>query len=151
MFDYDQDGWPGLLVANDTPPNKLYRNLRNGKFKDVAVEAGLAFSTEGKARAGMGVDSGDFDGSGKPGVAITNFDNEMIGLYGATAPGVFDDVSIPSVIAAASRNTLRSRYHHLDRAPRNHQGKTALESHTTAKAPPNERRPPTPPPLATNG
>src|SRR5256884_8709774 len=80
MFDYDQDGWPDLVVANDTQPNKLYRNLRNSKFKDVAVEAGLAFSTEGKARAGMGVDTGDFDGSGKPGVAITNFDNEMIGL-----------------------------------------------------------------------
>jgi len=85
MFDYDQDGWPDLLLANDTQPNKLYRNLRNGKFKDVAVEAGLAFSTEGKARAGMGIDTGDFDGSGKPGVAITNFDNEMIGLYRATA------------------------------------------------------------------
>src|ERR1700704_4764144 len=106
MFDYDQDGWPDLLVANDTQPNKLYRNLRNGKFKDVAVEAGLAFSTEGKARAGMGVDTGDFDGSRKPGVAITNFDNEMIGLYRATAPGVFDDVSIPSGIGEASRNTL---------------------------------------------
>ena len=84
----------------------MYRNLRNGKFKDVAVEAGLAFSTEGKARAGMGVDTGDFDGSGKPGVAITNFDNEMIGLYRATAPGVFEDVSIPSGIGTASRNTL---------------------------------------------
>ena len=106
MLDCDQDGWPDLLVANDTQPNKLYRNLKNGKFKDVAVEAGLAFSTEGKARAGMGVDAGDFDGSGKPGVAITNFDNEMIGLYRATAPGVFDDVSIPSGIGAASRNSL---------------------------------------------
>src|SRR5260370_2088305 len=66
----------------------------------------MAFSTEGKARAGMGIDTGDFDGSGKPGVAITNFDNEMIGLYRATAPGVFDDVSIPSGSGAASRNTL---------------------------------------------
>src|SRR5213079_764556 len=106
MLDCDQDGWPDLLVANDTQPNKLYRNLRNGKFKDVAVEAGLPCSTEGKARAGMGVDTGDFDGSGKSGIAITNFDNEMIGLYRATAPGVFDDVSIPSGIGAASRNTL---------------------------------------------
>jgi len=64
MLDYDQDGWPDLFVANDTQPNKLYRNLHNGKFKDVAVEAGLAFSSEGKARAGMGVDTGDFDNSG---------------------------------------------------------------------------------------
>ncbi len=106
MFDYDQDGWPDLLVANDTQPNKLYRNLRNGKFMDVAVEAGLAFSTEGKARAGMGVDVGDFENSGRPGVAITNFDNEMIGLYRASATGVFDDVSIPSGVGAPSRNTL---------------------------------------------
>ena len=87
MFDYDQDGWPDLLVANDTQPNKLYKNLRNGKFKDVGVEAGMAFSTEGKARAGMGVDTGDFENSGKAGVAITNFDNEMIGLYHSTVAG----------------------------------------------------------------
>jgi hypothetical protein len=106
MFDYDQDGWPDLLVANDTQPNKLYRNLKNGKFKDVAVEAGLAFSTEGKARAGMGVDIGDFENSGKLGVAITNFDNEMTGLYRVSAPGVFDDISMLSGIGSASRNTL---------------------------------------------
>jgi enediyne biosynthesis protein E4 len=111
MFDYDQDGWPDLLVANDTQANKLYRNLRNGKFKDVAIEAGLAFSTEGKARAGMGVDTGDFENSGKPGVAITNFDNEMIGLYHATAAktsgaGTYDDVAVASGLGAASRSTL---------------------------------------------
>jgi hypothetical protein len=106
MFDYDQDGWPDLLVANDTQPNKLYKNLRNGRFKDVAVEAGLAFSTEGKARAGMGVDTGDFENSGRPGVAITNFDNEMIGLYRSSATGTFDDIAIPSGLGAASRSTL---------------------------------------------
>jgi hypothetical protein len=111
MFDYDQDGWPDLLVANDTQPNKLYKNLRNGKFKDVGVEAGLAFSTEGKARAGMGVDTGDFENSGKAGVAITNFDNEMIGLYhfaGARAgdAATYDDIAIPSGLGAASRSTL---------------------------------------------
>jgi enediyne biosynthesis protein E4 len=106
MFDYDQDGWPDLLVANDTQPNKLYKNLRNGKFKDVAVEAGLAFSTEGKARAGMGLDTGDFENSGKPGVAITNFDNEMIGLYRASDSGNYDDVSMLAGTGAASRNTL---------------------------------------------
>jgi enediyne biosynthesis protein E4 len=106
MFDYDQDGWPDLLVANDTQPNKLYRNLGNGKFKDVAVEAGLAFSAEGKARAGMGVDIGDFENSGKPGIAITNFDNEMIGLYRAVRPGVYDDISVAAGIGLPSRNTL---------------------------------------------
>jgi hypothetical protein len=106
IFDYDQDGWPDLLVANDTQPNKLYRNLRNGKFKDVAVEAGLAFSTEGKARAGMGVDTGDFDNSGRSGIAITNFDNEKIGLYRAASPTSFDDISQSAGIGGPSRNTL---------------------------------------------
>ena len=106
MFDYDQDGWPDLLVANDTQPNKLYRNLGNGKFKDVAVEAGLAFSTEGKARAGMGVDVADFENTGKPGIAITNFDNEMIGLYRAVRPGSYDDISIPSGVGLPSKSTL---------------------------------------------
>jgi len=106
MLDYDQDGWPDLLVANDTQPNKLYRNLHNGKFKDVAVEAGLAFSTEGKARAGMGVDVGDFDNSGQPGIAITNFDNEMIGLYHSVKAGVYDDVATAAGIGGASKSTL---------------------------------------------
>jgi enediyne biosynthesis protein E4 len=106
MLDFDQDGWPDLLVANDTQPNKLYKNLRNGKFKDVAVEAGLAFSTEGKARAGMGVDAADFENSGKPGIAITNFDNEMIGLYRAVGTGTYDDISVAAGVGLASKNTL---------------------------------------------
>jgi len=106
MFDYDQDGWPDLVVANDTQPNKLYKNLRNGKFKDVAVEAGLAFSSEGKARAGMGIDIADYENSGKPGVVITNFDNEMVGLYRAAGNGNFDDVALASGVGAASKNTL---------------------------------------------
>jgi enediyne biosynthesis protein E4 len=106
MFDYDLDGWPDLLVANDTQPNKLYKNLQNGKFKDVAVEAGLAFSSDGKARAGMGVDTGDFERSGKSGVAITNFDNEMIGLYRSVKAGVYDDVSMAAGIGLASKNSL---------------------------------------------
>ena len=105
MLDYDQDGWPDLLVANDTQPNKLYRNLHNGKFKDVAVEAGLAFSTEGKARAGMGVDAADFDNSGKTGIIITNFDNEMLGLYRASTKG-YDDIAIETGLGSASKNTL---------------------------------------------
>ena len=106
MFDYDQDGWPDLLVANDTQPNKLYRNQRNGTFKDVAVEAGIAFSADGKARAGMGLDVGDFDNSGRPGVAITNFDNEMIGLYRADSSGNFTDVAVQSGIGLPSKTTL---------------------------------------------
>ncbi len=106
MLDFDQDGWPDLFVANDTEPNKLYRNLRNGKFKDAAVEAGLAFSADGKARAGMGVDVGDFENSGRPGIAITNFDNEMVGLYRSPSAGQFDDVSLAAGVGGPSKTTL---------------------------------------------
>ena len=95
-----------MLVANDTQPNKLYRNQRNGKFKDVAVDAGIAFSSEGKARAGMGVDVADFTNSGIPGVAITNFDNEMIGLYQASGDGNYADVATRSGVGLASKDKL---------------------------------------------
>lgn len=106
MFDYDQDGWPDLLVANDTQPNKLYENQRNGTFKDVGVEAGIAFSAEGKARAGMGVDVGDFDNSGHDGIAITNFDNEMIGLYRSDGHGNLTDVAVQTGVGLPSKTTL---------------------------------------------
>src|SRR5262249_14148741 len=107
MLDHDQDGWPDLLVANDTQPNKLYRNMRNGTFKDIALEAGVAFSADGKARAGMGVDAADFENSGSAGLAITNFDNEMIGLYRKkTSSSVYEDLATKSEIGLLSRHTL---------------------------------------------
>ena len=106
MLDYDQDGWPDLLIANDTQPNKLYRNAHNGTFKDVAVEAGIAFSADGKARAGMGVDAADFDNSGTTGIAITNFDNEMIGLYRALGNGTYEDIATQSGVGLPSKTTL---------------------------------------------
>src|SRR5207244_1933684 len=106
MLDVDQDGWPDLFVANDTQPNKLYRNQRNGTFKEAAVEAGLAFNRDGKARAGMGVDAGDIDGSGAPAVAVTNSDNEMIGLYRPVRAGAYEDAAMTAGVGAASRNTL---------------------------------------------
>ena len=105
MLDDAQSGFPDLLVANDTQPNKLYRNQRNGTFKDSAVEAGLAFSAEGKARAGMGVDVADFKNSGHAGVAITNFDNEMTGLYELSGK-TYEDVAAQSGVGLASKNSL---------------------------------------------
>jgi hypothetical protein len=105
LFDENRDGWPDLLVANDTQPNKLYRNQRNGTFKDAAVEAGLAFSTEGKARAGMGVDRADFENSGTPGVAISKFDTAGFGLDRLTGKA-FEDIAPQSGVGIASRNSL---------------------------------------------
>ena len=106
MLDYDQDGWPDLIVANDTQPNKLYRNNRNGTFKEVGVESGIAFSTDGKARAGMGVDVADFNNSGAAGIAITNFDNEMVGLYRASGKGAYEDVALPAGVGLPTKTML---------------------------------------------
>ncbi len=106
LIDADNDGWLDLFVANDTQPNKLYRNQRNGTFKDIALERGVALSADGKARAGMGVDSGEFDRSGRPGLAVTNFDNEMIGLYRPQPTGVFEDVARRAGVGFASLNRL---------------------------------------------
>ena len=106
VFDYDHDGWPDLVVANDTQPNKLYRNLRNGTFEEIGVRAGIAFSEDGKARAGMGIDAVDFDNSGNAGIVITNFDDEMIALYRAGAGGGFSDVAMKTGIGQVSRNSL---------------------------------------------
>jgi hypothetical protein len=105
-IDVDRDGWPDIVVANDTQPNKLYRNLRNGTFEEIGVRSGIAFSEDGRARAGMGLDAADFENSGASGLAITNFDNEMLGLYRAGQGGAFTDIAIPSGTGAASRNTL---------------------------------------------
>ena len=106
LIDDTGDGRLDLVVANDTQPNKLYRNLGEGRFREVGVEAGVAFNLEGRARAGMGIATGDFDNSGRAGIAVTNFDQEMIGLYRAQAPGLFEDVAMRTGVGAASRSRL---------------------------------------------
>ena len=81
LVEYDADPWPDVFIANDTQPNKLYRNNGNGTFTELGLKAGLALSEEGRARAGMGVDAADVDNSGTTTVVITNFSGEMLGLY----------------------------------------------------------------------
>jgi hypothetical protein len=106
MLDFDRDGWPDLFVANDTQPNKLYRNRGDRTFQEVGVQAGLAFSEDGRARAGMGTDAADFDNSGAPSLVVTNFSGEMLGLYSPVRPGVYADRAPGSELGKASRSTL---------------------------------------------
>jgi enediyne biosynthesis protein E4 len=106
VLDYDNDAWPDLLFSNDTQPNKLYRNNGNGTFTERAVVAGVAFSEDGVARAGMGVDAGDYDHSGYPSVLITNFANQMLSLYHNEGKGLFVDEAPRSEIGRASLLTL---------------------------------------------
>lgn len=106
LLDYDQDGWPDIFIANDTQPNKLYRNGRNGTFTELGLKAGLAFSEEGRARAGMGVDASDLDNTGRPAVAVTNFSGEMLGLYTPQGDGQYIDRAPRSDVGRATRQTL---------------------------------------------
>jgi enediyne biosynthesis protein E4 len=106
VLDYDQDGWPDLLLSNDTQPNKLYHNNANGTFTEKAVVAGVAYAEDGVARAGMGVDAADYDHSGYPSLLITNFSNQMISLYHNEGKGLFVDEAPRSDIGRASLLTL---------------------------------------------
>lgn len=106
VLDYNGDGWPDLLLANDTEPNKLYQNMGNGTFKERGVTAGVAYSEDGVARAGMGVDAADYDGSGRPSVVITNFSNQMLSLYHNEGNGLFVDEAPQTTIGRDSLLTL---------------------------------------------
>ena len=106
LLDYDQDGWPDIFIANDTQPNKLYRNKGNGTFVELGLTSGLAFSAEGRARAGMGVDATDLDNTGRPVLAVTNFSGEMLGLYTPLGDGQYVDQAPRSDIGRATRQTL---------------------------------------------
>ncbi len=106
VLDFNVDGWPDLFVANDTQPNKLYRNSKDGRFVEEGLEAGVAFSEEGVARGAMGVDAADYDRSGRPHLLVGNFSNEMLALYHNEGSGVFVDEAPASSVGRASLLTL---------------------------------------------
>jgi enediyne biosynthesis protein E4 len=106
ILDANQDGWPDILVSNDTQPNKLYINNGNGTFTEKGIPSGIAYSEDGVARAGMGVDAADYDRSGYPSVLITNFANQMLGLYHNERTGLFIDEAPNSEIGRATLLTL---------------------------------------------
>ncbi len=106
LLDFDNDGDLDLFGANDTQPNRLYRNNGDGTFTDVALSAGVAFNEAGVARAGMGVDAADYDGSGRQSLVIGNFTNEMIALYSNEGNGLFVDEAPGSTVGKASQLTL---------------------------------------------
>jgi hypothetical protein len=106
VFDYNGDGWPDIFVANDTQPNKLYRNNKNGTFTEEGMSAGVAFGEDGVARGAMGVDSGDYDRSGRAHLLVGNFSNQMLGLYHNEGTGLFVDEAPTSTVGRASLLSL---------------------------------------------
>ena len=104
--DYDNDGDPDLFVANDTSPNCLYRNNGDGTFTDVAVEAQVAFSEDGREQAGMGVELEDLDNDGWLDIMVTNFSDDYNTLYRNAGKGYFRDDSHRAGLVADSWRDL---------------------------------------------
>jgi hypothetical protein len=105
VLDVEGDGWPDLAVASDTQPNLLFVNRGDGSFEEIGAAAGVAFSETGVARGGMGIDAADYERSGRPGLVIGNFANEMVALYRNLGDRLFADVAPADPIG---RSTLLS-------------------------------------------
>ena len=94
--DFDNDGWPDIYVANDSTASALYQNQKNGKFVDIAVEAGCALSADGKPQAGMGVSAADYDLDGNLDIVKTNFAGDTPTLYHNVGGALFEDATFPA-------------------------------------------------------
>ncbi len=106
--DLNGDGRMDLFVANDTVANFLYMNRGNGKFEETGFTAGVAYSEDGRARSGMGVDAADFNNDGAMDLFVANIDEEIFSLYAndGTSKGgdvTFEDLSMPVGIGMATR------------------------------------------------
>ena len=101
-LDYDKDGCLDLAVANDSSPTLLYHNNCKGGFTEVGIEAGVAYSSDGREQAGMGIDSADYDRDGWPDIVKTNFSDDTNNLFHNDHNGEFTDVAGPAGIGAIS-------------------------------------------------
>jgi hypothetical protein len=106
--DLDGDGWIDLVVANDTVPNFVFMNQRNGTFKEIGAVSGVAFDSYGNTRGAMGIDAADYRNDGKLAIGIGNFANEMTALYvQQNTATTFSDEAITEGIGPGSRRLLK--------------------------------------------
>ena len=101
--DFDNDGFTDIYVANDSTASTLYHNQKNGTFVDVSVEAGCAFSADGKPQAGMGVSAADYDGDGNIDILKTNFAGDTPSLYRNRGNNSFEDTTYTAGLGANTR------------------------------------------------
>ncbi len=103
VSDFDNDGWPDIYVANDSTSSALYRNNHDGTFTDIAIEAGVAYSADGKPQAGMGVSAADYDGDGRLDIVKTNFAGDTSSLYRNLGNNFFEDTTFQSGLGRNTR------------------------------------------------
>jgi hypothetical protein len=101
--DVNGDGWMDLFVSNDTVANFLFTNRGGGKFEETGFAAGVAYSDDGRARSGMGVDAADFNDDGWIDLFVANIDEEIFSLYQNNRDGTFDDMAMPLGIGMSTR------------------------------------------------
>lgn len=112
--DVNDDGWTDLFVARDASPNLLLINQHNGTFKDVALDAEVALSADGNARAGMGVDAGDVNGDGRPDFIVTDFNDETHALFLNEAKFPYREWTRESGLAALTHSFVGWGAHFID-------------------------------------
>ena len=103
VFDFDNDGWPDIYVANDSTSSALYKNNHDGTFTDIAIETGVAYSADGKPQAGMGVSVADFDCDGNFDLVKTNFAGDTTSLYRNLGGGAFEDQTFQAGLGKITR------------------------------------------------
>lgn len=101
-FDYDNDGWQDVFIANDSMPNFLFHNNHDGTFREVAYSAGVAVGMDGQFEAGMGVDAADTAGTGYLDLIVTHLDMQLARLYRNLGDGTFDDATLRSKLGYAT-------------------------------------------------
>lgn len=104
--DYNSDGYPDIFVANDAVPDFLYRNNGDGTFTDVAIATGVAYNSEGRATASMGIAIGDYDDDALPDLFVTNFSLEINSLFHNDNDGFYTMTTFETGLADPSFSQL---------------------------------------------
>jgi hypothetical protein len=112
--DVNGDGWPDLFVARDASPNLLLINGKDGTFRDAGQEYEVAYDPNGHAKAGMGVDTGDVNGDGRPDFVVTNFNDEYTSLFLASPTSLYEDKSQAWRLSGATKSYVSWGVHFLD-------------------------------------
>ena len=101
--DINNDGWMDLFMTNDKEPNFFFLNQGTGKFAEIGLSASVAYSEDGRARSGMGVDATDYDQDGWQDLVVTNVDQEMYSLYHNSHDETFTDKASAFGIGSVTR------------------------------------------------